>query len=207
MNVSDHQNLTINTGHDILKALKIKNFRIFFIGQGISFVGTWSQAVAISWLVWTLTESGWWLGFTNFAIQIPILLFGLLGGFLADKYSRRPLLIIFQILCMSQAIALSILAIIGVIKLWHIIALSLLLGTVYAIEFPLRFTFIMDMVSKKNLLNAISLNSAAMHLSRIMGPVIAGFIINKYSEPTCFIFNAFTFIFLIAALFAIDKKP
>jgi MFS family permease len=187
------------------RTLSVRNFRLFFIGQSLSLLGTWSQAIALSWLVWRLTESAWWLGFVGFATQIPVLFFGLVGGFVADRYSRLPLLIMAQILCMLQAIVLSVLAYMDIVELWHIIALSLLLGLIYAFEFPIRQTFVMDMVGKENLLNAVALNSAMIHSTRIIGPTIAGFIIGIWNEAACFAVNAFSFLFLIIALLIIHR--
>jgi len=188
------------------RTLAVKNFRFFFIGQSLSLLGTWSQAIALSWLIWRLTNSAWWLGFVGFASQIPVLFLGLVGGFIADRYPRLPLLITSQILCMLQAIILSILAYLGVVELWHVIALSLMLGVVYAFEFPLRQAFVMDMVGREHLINAVALNSAMIHSTRIVGPVIAGFIIGLWGEAACFAVNAASFIFLIAALFIIDRR-
>jgi MFS family permease len=187
------------------RTLGIKNVRLFFIGQSLSLLGTWSQGIALAWLVWRLTNSAWWLGFIGFATQIPVLFLGLIGGFVADRYPRLPLLICSQILLMVQAIILSILAYLGIVELWHIIALSLMLGVVYAFEFPLRQAFIMDMVGRENLINAVALNSAMIHSTRIIGPVIAGFIIGYWGEASCFAVNAASFICLIVALFIIDR--
>ena len=187
------------------RTLSVKNFRLFFIGQSLSLLGTWSQAIALSWLVWRLTESAWWLGFVGFATQIPVLFLGLVGGFVADRYPRLPLLIFAQILCMLQAVILSVLAYLGLVELWHIVALSLMLGFVYAFEFPLRQAFVMDMVGREHLLNAVALNSAMIHSTRIVGPVIAGFVIGVWGESACFAVNAASFVFLIVALFIIDR--
>lgn len=162
--------------------------------------------IALSWLVWRITGSAWWLGVVGFATQVPILLLGLIGGYVADRYSRLPLLLLSQILCMSQAIILSILVFMGAIEIWHILLLSLMLGLIYAFEFPLRQTFIMDMVGRENLLNAVALNATMMHSTRIIGPVMAGFIISFWGEGTCFGINAVSFLFLIAALIIIDKS-
>ncbi len=187
------------------RTLGVKNFRLFFIGQSLSLLGTWSQAIALSWLVWRLTGSAWWLGFVGFATQIPVLFLGLVGGFVADRYPRLPLLILSQTLCMLQAIILSVLAYLGIVELWHIIALSLMLGVVYAFEFPLRQAFVMDMVGREHLLNAVALNSAMIHSTRIVGPVIAGFVIGIWGEAACFAVNAVSFIFLIVALVILDR--
>lgn len=192
--------------HSIFRAFRHRNFLLFFTGQSISMVGTWSQILAISWLVWGLTGSAFWLGMANFANQLPMLLFGLIGGVAADRFDRLKALNLMQILCMLQAIVLGIITYKGVVELWHIILLSTLLGVVYAFEFPIRLTFVADMVGKEDLLNAVSLNAAMFHSARILGPVAAGMIVTWKGESTCFMFNAATFLFLITALFFIKRS-
>lgn len=192
--------------HSIFRAFRHRNYLLFFTGQGISMVGTWSQILTISWLVWKLTGSAFWLGMANFANQLPMLLLGLIGGVVADRFDRLRTLTLMQILCMLQAIVLGILAYKGVVELWHILLLSALLGIVYSFEFPIRLTFVADMVGKEDLLNAVSLNAAMFHSARILGPVAAGMIVAWKGESTCFIFNAATFLFLITALFFIKRS-
>ncbi len=189
-----------------LAAFRHRNFRLFYIGQSISLIGTWSQTIALSWLVWRLSGSSFWLGFTGFAVQIPMLLFGLVGGAAADRFDRHRALIITQSLCMIQAVTLAILTITGVVTLPQVIGLAFFLGIVYAFEFPQRQAFVMDMVGKRDLLNAISLSAAMLHATRIVGPVAAGFIVGLAGEGICFAFNAATFVALIVALLTIDRS-
>lgn len=190
----------------LLKAFHHKNFLLFFVGQSISLIGTWSQTLAISWLVWRLTSSAVWLGAIGFMLQIPMLILGIPGGVIADRYDRLRLLTLAQILCMIQAVLLAMLTIFGIVKLWEVVILSVFLGSVYAFEFPLRQAFVMDMVGKKDLLNAVSLNAAMIHGTRIAGPVAAGVIVAWKGEGTCFLFNAATFIALISALLVMDRS-
>lgn len=189
-----------------LRAFKHRNFQLFFTGQTISMLGTWSQMLAISWLVWRLTHSPLWLGLIGFATQLPMLIFGLPGGAIADRFDRRKTLNFMQMLCMLQALILALLTLTDIVKLWEIVVLSISLGIVYAFEFPIRQSFVMDMVGKRDLLNAVALVSASFHATRIIGPVAAGAIVAWKGEGECFLFNAGTFLFLIAALFLIDKK-
>ena len=206
METREASTVPIYARHAMLRAFRHRNFRLFFAGQSISLIGTWSQTVAISWLVWRLTGEPFWLGFVGFAIQIPMLLFGLVGGACADRLDRLRALTILQALCMAQAIALATLTLTGVVSLWHVIALAFFLGVVYAFEFPPRQAFVMDMVGKRELLNAVSLNAAILHSTRIVGPVAAGFIVGLAGEGICFAFNAATFLALIAALLMIDRR-
>lgn len=192
--------------HTTLKALRHKNYTLFFTGQTISLVGTWSQGLAISWLVWRLTRSAVWLGIAGFAVQFPILVLGLAGGWVADRFDRHKYLTLMQILCMIQAVLLSILTISGIITLWQVIVLSAALGVIYSFEFPLRLAFIQDMVGKEDLLNAVSLNAAMIHATRMAGPVAAGLIVAWKGEGICFLFNAATFLALITGLLLIDRK-
>jgi MFS family permease len=189
----------------MFRAFRHRNFTLYFFGQTTSLIGTWSQTVAISWLVWKLTGDSFWLGFVSFAIQIPMLIFGLMGGAMADRMDRLNTLKVTQVLCMFQAAAMAALTLTGVIELWHIIALAFFLGTVYSLEFPMRQAFVMDMVGKRDLLNAVSLSTAMFHSTRIIGPVVAGFVVGLAGEGTCFALNTATFLALIIALFTINR--
>lgn len=193
-------------GHFMFRAFKHKNFGLFFTGQSVSLIGTWSQGLAISWLVWRITHSASWLGFINFVVQFPILILGLVGGFAADRFDRHRGLAILQIMCMLQATALALLTLTGRITLWQIVILSIFLGIVYSFEFPFRLAFVQDMVGREDLLNAISLNAAMIHSTRMMGPVVAGFVVALFGEGICFLFNAATFLALIIALLCMNRQ-
>lgn len=188
------------------RAFRHQPYRLFFVGQLISLLGTWSQAIALSWLVWRMTHSAVWLGAIGFAEQFPILIFGLFGGVVADRSDRLQLLTLTQVLCMINAIAMAILTLTGRIQPWHIVALSTWLGTTYAFEFPIRQAFVMDMVGKEDTLNAVALSGAMIHGTRMLGPMAAGAIIAWKGEGPCFIINALSFLVLIAALLTIDRR-
>ena len=144
--------------HPILRGFQHRNFRLFFIGQSLTMIGTWMQYIAISWLMYRLTGSAFMLGITGFALQIPILLVSPFAGVWVDRYSRRKLLLVTQTLALAQALLLALLTFVGLIQVWHILAISLFLGTVNAFANPSRGTFLLEMVeSKENLPNAIAL--------------------------------------------------
>lgn len=187
------------------RALHHRNFRLFFSGQTISLIGTWSQQLAISWLVWKMTKSPAWVGVVGFMLQFPMLLAGIPAGVLADRYDRLRSLKFLQTACMVQALILAALTISGYVKLWHVASLSMALGFLYSLEFPVRQSFIMDVVGKRDILSAVSMNAAMVHTTRIAGPMVAGWILAWRGEGTCFLFNALTFIFLIACLSFVDR--
>ncbi len=192
--------------HSVWRAFRHRNFSLFFWGQLISMIGTWSQTLALSWLVWRLTGSAVWLGVINFVMQLPMLFFGLPGGVAADRYDRHRSLTLMQGLCMLQALILAALTMTGRIELWHVVVLSATLGTVYAFEFPIRQAFVMDLVGKRDLLNANALAAGMFHVTRILGPTVAGIIVAWKGEGICFLFNAATFLFLIGALWMMDRS-
>lgn len=206
--MESHEAHSIETDikHSSLRALAHKNFRLFFIGQTISMIGTWSQTLAISWLIWKLTHSAFWLGLSGFTMQFPMLILGLVGGVFADKYNRHKFLTILQAICMLQALLLAVLTYYTEVSAWMVIALGSILGITYAFEFPVRQSFVADMVGKRDLLNAVSLVAGMFHATRAIGPSIAGFIVAWKGEVACFSFNALTFIPLIAALMIIDRR-
>src|SRR5512140_3244863 len=145
---------------EALRALRYRNFRLFFAGQLISLIGTWMQTVAQSWLVYRLTGSSVLLGLVGFCGQIPVFLLSPLGGITADRYSRHRVVIATQTCSMVLAFALAVLTITGRIHIWHVLLLASLLGAVNSFDIPARQSFITDMVGKADLINAIALNSA-----------------------------------------------
>ena len=149
-----------------LRALSYRNFQLFFGGQLISLVGTWMQNVAQAWLVYRITGSEVLLGAVGFSGQIPVFLFSPLGGIVADRYSRRRVVIATQTASMLLAFALAALTISGAVRIWHVFALSALLGVVNAFDIPARQSFIVDMVGRADLMNAIALNSSMFNASR-----------------------------------------
>jgi len=154
-------------------ALQDRNFRIFWIGQGISLSGAWMQSVAQGWLVYSLTKSPLYLGLTAMALSAPVLLFSLIGGVVADKVDKRTLLVITQALSMLPAFLLGALAANGGITVSRIMVLAFLLGTVNAFDIPARQAYLSELVHRRQLENAIALNSVVFNATRIIGPVMA----------------------------------
>ena len=183
-----------------LRALRHRNFQLFFSGQLISLVGTWMQSIAQSWLVYRLTGSALLLGAAGFASQIPVFLVAPLGGIVADRINRQRVVIGTQISSMILALVLATLTLTGVIRVWHIFVLGALLGVVNAFDIPARQSFLVDMVGKEDLMNAIALNSSMFNGARIIGPAVAGILVAKIGEGWCFLANALSYIAVIAGL-------
>jgi MFS family permease len=190
----------------VLRSLRHRNFRLFFSGQLISLVGTWMQMVAQSWLVYKLTGSSFLLGVVGFASQIPILLLAFVGGAVADRYDRKRVVIGTQTALMILAFILSFLTLTGVVRVWHIIILSVLLGIVNAFDMPVRQAFIVKLVDKEDMLNAIALNSSVFNGARVIGPSIAGVLTAWIGEGWCFFANAVSYIAVIVGLLMMKVK-
>ncbi|HEX2965705.1 MAG TPA: MFS transporter, partial [Syntrophorhabdaceae bacterium] len=191
------------------RALGSRNYRLFFCGQIVSLIGTWMQHIAMSWLVYRLTGSGSMLGLVTAAGQISVFLLTPFTGVFVDRIYRRNLLITTQVLCGLQASLLAFLTLSGHIQVWHIFFLSLFLGTVNAFDMPARHSFVIEMVEdKKDLGNAIALNSAMFNSARLVGPSIAGVLVGALGEGICFLLNAISFLAIIFTLTAmkIPKK-
>ena len=182
------------------RALRHRNFQLFFSGQLISLVGTWMQTVAQSWLVYRLTGSGLKLGAVGFASQIPVFLFAPLGGIAADRYDRRRVIIATQSASMLLAFVLAALTLSGKVQVWHVFVLAALLGVVNAFDIPGRQSFLVDMVGKEDLMNAIALNSSMFNGARVIGPAIAGILVAKLGEGWCFFANGVSYIAVIIGL-------
>ncbi len=185
------------------EALRYRNFRLFYYGQTLSVAGTWMQTVAQNWLVWELTKDSRWLGIVNGANAIPFVLFAVWGGQLADRHSRRHILLLTQFLAMILAFVLAFLAYGFWIKVegWHIALLGVLSGIVTAFNMPAQQAFISDMIEDpRHLGNAIALSSLRFNLARVLGPMLAGFIMAKTGVATCFLINALSFIAVITSL-------
>jgi len=183
-----------------LRALRHRNFQLFFGGQLISLVGTWMQNVAQSWLVYKLTGSSFWLGATGFAGQIPVFLIAPVGGIVADRKNRRHVVIATQTFSMLLALILAGLTLAHAVQVWHVIVLAALLGVVNAFDIPARQSFIVDMVGKEDLINAIALNSSMFNGARVAGPAIAGVLVAKLGEGWCFFGNGVSYIAVIIGL-------
>jgi len=166
----------------------------------VSLVGTWMQSVAQGWLVYELTNSPFALGLVWFATYLPVLLFSLIGGVVADRLDKRKLLLITQTAAMLQALLLGFLTSSGLIQVWQIIVLALALGTINAFDTPTRQAFIVEMVGKEDLMNAIALNSSIFNGARIIGPAIAGGLISTIGVASCFYLNGVAFLAIIFGL-------
>jgi MFS family permease len=187
-------------------ALSYRDFRLFWFGQMISLSGTWMQSVAQGWLVYSLTKSPLYLGIVAAAAALPILLFTLIGGVIADRFPKRNLLLVTQALSIIPALILGILTSMGTIKVWEVALLAAFLGTINAVDVPTRQSFLIEMVGRGNVVNAIGLNSAAFNGARIIGPMIAGLSIEYLGLPACFFINAASFIAVIFALSRMDAR-
>ncbi|MFA5157134.1 MAG: MFS transporter [Candidatus Omnitrophota bacterium] len=193
----------------IFRALRHRNYRLFFGGQSISLIGTWMQQIAMSWLVYRLTNSAFLLGTVVFFGQIPALILMPFAGVIADRHNRRNILLITQILAMLQAFVLSALVLTGSIEVWQIIALSMFLGLVNSFDMPVRQAFTVEMIgNREDLSNAIALNSSMVNAARLIGPSIAGVVIAAVGEGMCFLINAVSYIAVLFSLSAmrIEKK-
>jgi MFS family permease len=186
-------------------SLSVPNYRRYFTGQVVSISGNWMQNVAEMWLVVQLTGSGVSVGVTAALQFLPILLFGAWGGLLADRVSKRRLLIVTQSLMALPALALWALTVGGSVEIWMVYALVFVRGAVNAVDNPARQSFAIEMVGPENVVNAVALNSVIIHTSRILGPALAGVVIALVGVGTCFLVNAFSFLAMIVALRAMDS--
>ena len=190
-----------------MRALRNRNYRLFFAGQGISLIGTWMQRIAMSWLVYRLTNSPFLLGLVGFAGQIPTFLFASLAGVFVDRWDRHRLLLATQTLAMVQASLLAFLTLTGLVAVWHIFVLAVCLGLVNAFDTPTRQTFVIDMLDdKKDLGNAIALNSFMVNGARLVGPSLAGITVAAFGEGICFLLNGFSFLAIIISLLAMKIR-
>jgi len=185
----------------MIAALHHHNFRLFWFGQMISLVGTWMQNVARGWLVLQITDSPFLLGLVSMIGTLPVLFIAPFGGALADNLNKRTVVIATQITAMVLAFALATLVLTKQVQYWHIVVLASILGVTMAIDAPTRQSFIVEMVGKKDLLNAIALNSSIFNLARILGPALAGLIISAIGIVLCFYVNGISYLAVIAGLF------
>ena len=191
----------------IFRSLQYRNYRLFFSGQSISLIGTWMQRIAMPWLVYHMTGSAFLLGVVSFAGQIPTFLLAPVAGVLTDKFSRYRVLLITQIFSLLQAMILAILALTGIMQIWHLIVLSIVLGCINAFDVPSRHSFVVEMVEKKeDLGNAIALNSMMFNGARLIGPTVAGIMLATTGEGICFLINAFSYVFVIISLLMMKSE-
>src|SRR5881227_2707070 len=187
-------------------ALRHRNFRLFWFGQLISLIGTWMQTTAQAWLVLELTHSAWLLGVVGALQFLPVMLLALFGGVLADRLPKRRVLLFTQSFAMLQAAVLWTLVATGEVRLWHVLVLAALLGLTNSVDMPTRQAFVVEMVGREDLPNAVALNSSLFNMARIVGPGIAGLLIAWLGVAPLFLLNAISFIPVIAGLALIDVK-
>lgn len=187
------------------RALKHRNYKLFFFGQCISLIGTWIQQIAVSWLVYRLTHSALLMGFIVFCSSLPSLLLSPFAGVFVDRINKYKALIVVQALFMLQAFILAVLTMTGVINIWHVICLNIFAGFIMTFDMPLRQAFVVKLVEgSEDLVNAISLNSTIFNLARLIGPAVAGILIAKTGEGICFLVNSLSFIAVIISFFMME---
>ncbi len=191
----------------MFRALQYRNYRLFFLGQIISLVGTWMQAVAQSWLVYRLTGSSFLLGLVGFCSQFPVFLLAPVGGMLADRRSRHRIVITTQTLSMVLALILGALTLLEHIQVWEIMLLATLLGLVNAFDIPARQAFVVEMVNPQDFINAIALNSSMVNAARMIGPAVAGITVAAVGEGWCFLANGASYIAVIVGLLMMRITP
>ncbi len=189
------------------RSFRHRNFRLFFTGQFISLVGTWMQSVAVSWLVYRLTGSSLCLGAVGFASHLPVFVLGLWGGYLADRHDKRSILVATQTAAMAQALALAAITFAGAANVWLIGGLAMILGVITAVDMPTRQAFVVEMVGKKDLHNAIALNSSMFNSARVLGPAVAGMLVAAIGEGWCFVANGLSYLAVIAGLLLMRLPP
>jgi MFS family permease len=192
---------------DRFRALRHRNFRLFFGGQLLSLVGTWMQSVAQGWLMHRLTHSAFMLGLLGFAQFLPVMMFSLWAGVVADRVDKRRLILLTQACALVQAAVLAAVATSGVVQPWMVLGLALAFGTISAFDLPARQSFLVEMVGKEDLSNAIALNSAAFNTARVLGPALAGLLVALAGEGVCFWVNAASYVAVLVALSRMKLPP
>ena len=183
-----------------LRSFRHRNYQLFFGGQLISLTGTWMQQIAQSWLVYRLTRSAGLLGLVSFAGQIPVFMLAAIGGAVADRVNRHRIIVWTQTLSMVLAFILATLTLSGAIRVWHLFVLAALLGVINAFDIPARQAFMVDMVGREDLMNAIALNSSMVNGARVVGPAIAGGVVAWVGEGWCFFLNGVSYVAVIIGL-------
>src|SRR5437763_1696982 len=187
-------------------ALRHRNYRLFFFGQMISQIGTWMQTTAQAWLVLELTHSAWLLGLMGVLQYLPVMVFSLVGGVLADRVPKRTLLLVTQSVALVQATIMWLLVVTGTVQIWHIMLLTALLGVSNALDSPTRQSFVGEMVGREDLPNAIALNSSLVNMARVLGPGLGGVIIAWLGVAPLFLLNTISFLAVIIGLVMIDQR-
>ena len=187
--------------NQIFRAFGSRNYRLYFTGQSISLLGTWMQKTAVSWVIYTQTQSKFMLGVTVFATLFPSALFSTIGGVFSDRYNRYRVLLLTQVLSMLQAIALTAVVFFKQDAVWPIIALSVVLGIINGFDVPARQSLVYDIVDDKaDIPNAVALNSSMVNLSKLIGPALAGILLETLGDVVCFGVNAVSFVAVIGSL-------
>ncbi|TDD94123.1 MFS transporter [Flavobacterium cellulosilyticum] len=202
-NHPNRQRAQLSMNLTTFNSFKNKNFRLFFSGQFISLLGTWMQKTAVSWLVYSITQSKFMLGVSVFATLFPTALFSLYGGIVADRYDRYKILVITQFVSLFQAILMTLAVIFFKENIvWWIISLSVMLGIINGFDVPARQSLVRELIiDKADLPNALALNSSMVNLSKLIGPAIAGFVLEQFGDAICFGSNAVSFIAVLISLF------
>jgi MFS family permease len=190
-----------------LRAFRHRNYRLFFGGQLISLTGTWMQSVAESWLVFRLTGSSALLGVSSFASLAPVFLFATVGGTVADRTNRHRIIVITQSASMVLPLILSVLTFTHTVRVWQVLVLASCLGVVNAFDIPARQAFLVEMVGREDLMNAIALNSSMVNGARVVGPAVAGLLVAAIGEGWCFLLNGLSYIAVIAGLLMMQVPP
>lgn len=190
----------------MFRALKYKNYRLFVGGQSLSLIGTWLQMVALTWLVYQLTNSALMLGIVGFSGQLPMFIVSPFAGVFADRWNRHKMLLLTQSLALVQALILSFLVFTNLIEIWQIIVLSIFLGMINAFDMPIRQAFLKDMIEghTEDVGNAIALNSSMVNAARLVGPSIAGILIATVGEGWCFLVNSISFLAVVISLLKME---
>jgi len=188
------------------EALRHRNFRLWFFGQLVSLVGSWMQVIAQNWLVYQLTGSAWDLGLVNFVGAIPLVPLTLHAGAIADRFSKRRIIFLMQAAMMGLAFILALLCWTGAVRLWHVLLLAFLLGAAQAVDTPARQAFVVELVGKEHLGNAIALNSGTFHAARVIGPAAAGLLVAWAGIPWAFFLNGFSFLAVLGGLLWMDRS-
>ncbi len=187
-------------------ALRHRNYRLFFFGQMISLIGTWMQTTAQAWLVLELTHSALLLGLVGALQFLPVMVFSLFGGVLADRVPKRTLLLVTQSVALVQATIMWLLVVTGTVHIWHIMLLAALLGLTQALDTPTRQAFVGEMVGREDMPNAIALNSSLVNMARVLGPGLGGLLIAWLGIAPLFLLNTISFIAVIIGLVMIDQR-
>ena len=187
-------------------SLKYRKFRIYWIGMCVSIIGTWMQNIAQPWLAYKITNSSLKLGIIGVVQFLPVLLLSIFIGAIIERFPKKKVLLITQFSFFIITVILSYLSYMNIVQYWHILLLSLLMGFTNAFDTPARHSFFVSLVDKKDLMNAVSLNSVAFNIARIIGPAIAGILMGKYGVTSCFVINAISYLIVFISILRLDTN-